>query len=491
MLLGFGVAAWAFVNQAGRKTLDSEIQAVAQHFIQVGPRNADGDPVEFYGEELNDVAFLVEHAGRDPVYRSPNWPSAVDNDHLPYVPAEGRHQCMRRHAAWAWDQTGPTPSDTHGGRHMGMGTGDGKPNAPEMHVGARSCPCSKSLFSTVKVSGKGWRIGTFPDGPMTLFVAVDLERSNARAASLAGGFLIALPFALLAAGFGGWWLANRALRPVAALTVAAEEITAARLDRRIPEANADHEFARLTQVFNGMLERLEGSYRQAVRFSADVSHELKTPLAIMQGEVETALQDTATGSPAQVALASQLEEIQRLTGLVKKLLLLSRADAKTLEPQLERFDLSELVTGCSEDFEALSPGLRFEVDVAPGVFVQADPGLLPVIPRNLIANATHYNKADGVVAITLKRTGGNAVLTVSNSGPPIDAEQALRVFDRFYRGDPARGRQAGAGLGLSLALEFARAHNGTLELEERTGDLNRFTFRLPLDTTPKPVPQPV
>jgi heavy metal sensor kinase len=483
MILGFGFTIMGFVEHAGRAHLDRELRAVAMHFMEFGPARLEqgGD---FYGEELHQIAFAVDHAQRGQLYRSPRWPERLDQS-LPALGAGegGLRRCPHAHTAWSWHPGGfpgdvvdvhtPAPDhDPHHDPHHGMRRRHPPPPPP------RGCPCANVAYRTLELDDAVWRVGAFPDGPLTLYVAVDLSRFHDRAGHVTGLFLIVLIPTLLVAAAGGWWLAGRALRPVAALTEAAEGITAAQLERRIPESG-DREFARLTRVFNDMLGRLQRSYQQAVRFSADVSHELNTPLTIMQGEVETALTQAPEGSPAQLALASQLEEVQRLKGMVKKLLLLSRADAGTLSPQLEAFDLSGCVADCCEDFEALAPELRFEVEVEPGLTVQADPSLLPLIPQNLLANAVRYNQPDGFVRVTLAREDGRVRLRVANSGLAIAGEDRERVFERFYRGDPARGREAGAGLGLSLAREFARAHGGDLVLEP-AADATTFVLRLPV-----------
>ncbi|MCA8924020.1 MAG: HAMP domain-containing protein [Planctomycetes bacterium] len=324
---------------------------------------------------------------------------------------------------------------------------------------------SQAIYTSYALPSGPWRVGSFPAGSHTLHVAVNLSTFEARAAQVHRMFLGALAAAFLVAGGGGWWIASRALKPVTALGDAAEQITAAQLDRRIPEVGVDEEFARLIRVFNAMLERLQGSYLQAVRFSADASHELKTPLAVIQGEVETALGNVPDGTPAQAALGSILEEIQRLKGLMHALLVFSRLDAGTLQLQRQPFDLAACVRETCEDGADLAPELRFEVEVPDALPVEADPSLLPSAVRNLIGNASKYNRADGWVKVELASADGRARLRVSNSGPVIAPEHREQIFDRFFRADPSR-TGGGHGLGLSLAREFARAHGGELTLVE-------------------------
>ncbi|MEZ6185505.1 MAG: HAMP domain-containing sensor histidine kinase [Planctomycetota bacterium] len=320
-------------------------------------------------------------------------------------------------------------------------------------------------YTTFELDSGPWRVGSFPLGTHTLHMAVNLSTFEARAHEVKRTFLVALAAVLLLSGAGGWWVARRALLPVTALGDAAEQITAVHLDRRIPEHGADEEFARLIKVFNAMLERLQGSYLQAVRFSADASHELKTPLAVIQGEVETALGQVADGSPAQAALGSILEEIQRLKGLMHALLVFSRLDAGTLQLQRQPFDLADCVRETCEDSADLAPELRFTVECPEALPVEADPSLLPSVVRNLIGNASKYNAPDGWVQVTLTREGDLARLRVANSGPVIAPEHQQAIFERFFRADPSR-TGGGHGLGLALAREFARAHGGEVSLVE-------------------------
>lgn len=360
----------------------------------------------------------------------------------------------------------------------------------------------QAVYTDYQLASGPWRVGSYPIGSgYTLHTAVNLSTFEARAAQVHTMFLVALGFVLVVAGGGGWWIARRALKPVTALGDAAEQITAARLDRRIPEVGADEEFARLIRVFNAMLGRLEGSYLQAVRFSADASHELKTPLAVIQGEVETALSSVADGSEAQAALGSILEEIQRLKMLMHALLVFSRLDAGTLQLQREPFDLAACVRETCEDSQDLAPELRFEVEVPATLQVEADPSLLPSVVRNLIGNASKYNQPDGWVQVSLRvedgaptenpssvaagaPSSGRAVLRVANSGPEIAAEHREQIFDRFFRADPSR-TGGSHGLGLSLAREFARAHGGEVTLV--SSDAEGTVFELTLEAAaPEP-----
>jgi signal transduction histidine kinase len=231
-----------------------------------------------------------------------------------------------------------------------------------------------------------------------------------------------------------------------------------------------------------MIDRLEASFHQATRFSADASHELKTPLAVMQGELENALQSAPTGSPEQQVFANLLEETQRLKTITRSLLLLAQADAGQLPLTREPINLSAALEGLKEDLEALAAESRLEVrfNAEPDLRVRADWPLLRQAILNLLHNAVRYNDPAGYIEVTLASRNGQVELEVSNSGPGIPASDQARVFDRFFRVDAARGRRTdGVGLGLSLAREIVGAHQGRLVLKEGRPGHTRFALTLP------------
>jgi signal transduction histidine kinase len=271
------------------------------------------------------------------------------------------------------------------------------------------------------------------------------------------------------------------LRPIDTLTQTAESITAQGLDRRISGEGVDTEFNRLILVFNGMMDRLEESFKQAVRFSADAAHELKTPLTILQGELAEAVQAAEPGSDHQQRMTRLLEEVQRLKSITRKLLLLSLADSGQLKPHTEPVNLSELVQDAVEDIQIIALDIRIELDVQPDVMVQGDPDLLRQVVQNLAGNSVKYNEKGGKVAVQLKSNEHEVLLAFGNSGPGIPPEDRDHVFERFYRADKARNRRVdGLGLGLSLAREIVRAHHGQLTLHSSQPGWTTFAVTIPL-----------
>jgi heavy metal sensor kinase len=328
----------------------------------------------------------------------------------------------------------------------------------------------ESMFTRF-ADGQEWRIGVLSNPDVTFVLGLNLDQYNSELRWLRVMFLMLMPTALLLIAAGGWWISQRALRPIRALTRTAESITAKGLDKRIPAEEEDAEFARLISVFNGMLDRLERSFTQAVRFSADSAHELQTPLAILQGEIEQALQEGRPGSHEQQVLSRLLEEVQRLKTITRKLLLLSRADSGELR--------------VCEDVEIMAPELHLEKAVEPNLWVAADPDLLRQVIQNLTSNAIKYNVAGGTVRIRLRHERGIQRLDVGNTGPGIPDSERERVFERFYRADKARNRRIdGAGLGLNLARELARAHHGDLVLHEAREGWVSFSLTLPAAPAP-------
>lgn len=281
---------------------------------------------------------------------------------------------------------------------------------------------------------------------------------------------------------GGWFLMRRTLAPVAGLTAAAERVHAGNLCERLPRSGNGDELDRLTGVLNAMLTRLDGSFAQIREFTLHASHELKTPLTVMRGEVETLL-NGGQGTPAQRdILAGHLDEIQRLTQIVDNLALLAKADAGLVTLAQEDVALDELVREAFEDATILGKPLGLKVTLAKceAAVVRGDRHRLRQVLLNLVDNASKYNEVNGRLTLSLRREDGQAVVTVTNTGPGLAPEQLARLFDRFYRGDaPRRTRADGCGLGLSIAQWIVVAHGGTIAIACEAGHEMTVTLHLP------------
>jgi len=340
-------------------------------------------------------------------------------------------------------------------------------------------PLVGASFYDAYSDGVKWRVGVFDNFYGNLAIAVDVASFDARLDRLRRSFYLVVPIALVVAFISAWLVATRSLRPVERLTKAVEGLSPEGLGRRIERVGHEKEFRRLVEMFNEMMGRLEKSFDLARRFSADASHELKTPLARLQLELESALKASEPESQAQITYSNLLDEMGRLRGIVEKLTLLSSSDAGKLELSLDDVNLSEALESVIEDCEAMEASQRFELSIAPQIYVRADAVLLEQALQNVCGNALKYGKRGGIVRITLRKIEGRVVVEVGNEGNAIPHEKWERLFERFYRRDLSRSeRVGGVGLGLSLSREIVRAHGGDLKLVRSDGVWTVFELSL-------------
>jgi two-component system, OmpR family, sensor kinase len=319
------------------------------------------------------------------------------------------------------------------------------------------------------------------DGQRVLVMASSLGSIDAAAHRLVVILLTGGPIALLVAAAAGWWLASLALRPVADVTAKARQISVDRLDERVPVPKARDEVGRLADTFNAMLDRLEAGVEAQRRLIADASHDLRTPLAVMRSELEVALAGGDLPPEAEEVLASTAEEVERMARMVDNLLALAQADQGGLELFVRPVDLRDLAEATAAKLRPLAQakGLEVAVDGTSPV-VSGDRERLTQVVTNLVENAVKYTN-HGRVRLTAWQSGPEAGLTVSDTGPGIPPDELVRVFDRFYRADTARGRAVdGSGLGLAIAQEIVHAHGGRIWAEPGTDSGTRFTFALPV-----------
>jgi len=483
VLVGFGAMSWYLLYQQKIESVDTELRALGtRHPGWLANRaNFDrfNDSLQFiFGQEQEGkVIFLVKDAQGKTLFVSPRWPgtvlpSAIDcsleNAPAPQIQTATRAEAPDRSGQPRWGV-----GKGRGGAGRGLGPGRG---------GSQVVFNKIPRFLTVQNPQGCWRLGIMGNDELRLVVGLSFDAAASDLRRMRSIFLVTLPAALLLVGAGGWLVAGRALRPLRSIAQTAERVTAHGLDQRIPASHEDREITRLIGVFNGMMDRLEASFRQATRFSADASHELKTPLTIMQGELETALHAAVPGSPEQQVFANLLEETHRLKTITRGLLLLAQADAGQLKLALEEVNLSTTLDALIEDALILAAGLNlhFDLEIQPDLRLRADRALLQMAILNLLDNAVKYNELEGSVGVSLTPENGSFVLTVCSTGPGIPREEQPKLFSRFYRGDCARQRPAeGFGLGLSLAREIVRAHGGELTLRESRPGRTCFELRLP------------
>jgi len=291
----------------------------------------------------------------------------------------------------------------------------------------------------------------------------------------------AIPLSLL--GFGAWWLLRRSLTPITTLTEKAEHIQIQNLSERLPRSGNGDELDRLTEVFNAMTARLDNSFRSIREFTLNASHELKTPLAVLHGEIETAMNDPAITPSQRESYGSQLDEIQRLTKIVESLTLLAKADAGQMVLAKAPVRLDELVRESFADAQILAQLKQINVmlDDCDEVTVNGDRHRLRQLLLNLTDNAIKYNRPKGRVNLTLKRNGSTAEFTIANTGQGIPPAALAHVFDRFFRGGKSRNHEEeGCGLGLSIAQWIVRAHGGEIQIASQPEQLTTVSVKLPL-----------
>jgi heavy metal sensor kinase len=303
--------------------------------------------------------------------------------------------------------------------------------------------------------------------------------------------LIALPIALLLSLISGYALARRALAPVASMTAEARSIGARNLHERLSIRNPHDELGQLAVTFNNVLERVDRAMEQQRRFTADASHELRTPIALIRAEADVALSENVDRSNTQEeeyrsALNVIRDGSQQLSRVVNDLFLLARADAGQTLVSPHEMQLDELVTGTAHGMRALAEekGIELKLRVGGRAPYHGDEEMLRRVLRNLLDNAIKYSSGPGVVEVSLDRDAKAYRVCVTDHGPGISADDQAHVFERFYRGDQARGHResasgSGAGLGLAIAREIAELHGGRVDLRRSNEKGSTFELTLP------------
>ncbi len=283
---------------------------------------------------------------------------------------------------------------------------------------------------------------------------------------------------------GGWWVATRAIRPIDAISAAAQKIAAGDLAERIGIGETDSELGRLAQVLNGTFDRLCEAFARQSRFTADASHELRTPVAVILAQTETILARDRPPAEYREALEACRRAARRLRHLTESLLVLARMDSGAPEEPPEPVALDRVATEALDLLHPLATerSVRMDADLSPAPCPgRAD--RLAQVAANLISNAIHYSRPGGTVLVRTAMEDGRAVLSVHDTGIGIAGNDLPHIFERFYRADPSRARADGrTGLGLAIVKAIVEAHHGTIDIESREGEGSLFTVRLPAGT---------
>ena len=328
-------------------------------------------------------------------------------------------------------------------------------------------------------SGNSYRVAATSvntsTGPIIIYVGESLGAIDHSVHAIQIGLLIVDPVLLVIVGLTVWWLIGRALSPVEAIRSEVEDITARALERRITEPVVHDEIGRLAVTMNEMLERLEASSQRQRAFVADASHELRSPLASAQSELEVSLTHvTSTDWPDSARIV--LGDLERVRRIVEDLSILARSDERTTNWSASSVDLDELVLRECTRLQRIAP-LVIDASSVSGARVAGDPEQLGRATRNLLDNAVRHARQR--VNVKLSQDPQGAILEVSDDGPGVRAEDRGRIFERFVRVDSSRARSSGgSGLGLAIVFEIITAHGGTVEVTDAKPGA-RFTVRLP------------
>ncbi len=291
-----------------------------------------------------------------------------------------------------------------------------------------------------------------------------------------------LPLMILGSSLLGWFLTGRALQPLNEVARAAQSMSGSNLGPRIAARGAGDELDRFIEAFNELIDRLEGSFNQIRRFSTDVSHELRTPLTAIRGQLEVALFTARTAEQYREAITNAMEDVERLSQIVRALLLLSQSESGQVALQREPVDLSALVRDIVDQFQipAEVGHVRLEAQSPDSIWTEGDRLQLERLVSNLLSNAVKYTPPEGAVRVKLAAGGDTVTLTVEDTGRGIPPDHLPHIYDRFYRvPDGAADPDKGLGLGLSFVLWIVKAHGGQIDVESGIGEGTRFVITLP------------
>ncbi len=477
---GFGTLAYVFLYQSKLKSLDNDIQTTLMQEAAM-PRPApywetfsQSRAFYFYNRSESEALLFVLANDGQILYQSEHWQSTLEpySLFLPQPEFTDLIELRDERLLSPPDLLKPLPPSS---QILQPNINPRQDLLPLQEISRVSKPVTR------KDSQGKWRLVTAASPHVRMAIAVNLSVIDQDMSIIRSVFLVLIPVTLLLVMAGAWWLSSDALESLHRITQIIRNVSAKELSQRASTATLDIEFIELVNVFNQMMERLERSFQQASRFSADAAHELKTPLAILQGELERSVQQTDAGSELQQTFSHLLDEVRRLSAITRKLLLLSLADAGQMRLQKVEINFSQMVRDLAEDIDLLAPKLAVDIDVPASLKLYGDLDLLAQVLQNLVTNAVKYNVPLGWIRLCAKLKNNHVVLTVANASKDIASGDRQRIFDRFQRGDASRNRTVeGFGLGLSLSREIVRAHGGDLTLDPSPPGSTAFSLSLPI-----------
>lgn len=289
---------------------------------------------------------------------------------------------------------------------------------------------------------------------------------------------VAMPLFILLSTLGGYWIAKRAFRPLEEIIATADSINeAADLSARIETPTGNNEFTRLAKTFDRMFERLEASFEAEKQFTADASHELRTPISVIKGACEYGMKYDETPEERQETITMIHRQAEKMSTLVSELLSMTRLDQGTERANFTEADLSALIKSiCQEQTEE---GYTLHCDIEENIIALIDVSLISRLLQNLLDNAVKYGRPDGSIWVSLCKREGEIQLSVKDDGMGIPAEHQEKIWQRFYQADPSRSGDNGAGLGLSMVKKIAEIHGGYMSLTSEEEKGSTFTLHLP------------
>jgi heavy metal sensor kinase len=332
-------------------------------------------------------------------------------------------------------------------------------------------PAREGASFAAGTEGRRWRVVVAPltigGSPYFVEIAAPLDEAVRQRQLLLRACLLGLPVMIVLAGGGGWWLAQRALRPLARMALEAETIDGRAPDRRLTSTADSAELRQVAASFNRVLDRLASALADQRTFMADASHELRTPLTSIRAAADVTLScDVRDVDEYREALAAIAQQSRRLGRIVDDMFLLARGDAGGYPIAVAEIDLGAVVVECVEDLagRARERGIHLVVDRSDAAAIAGDESLVRRLAVNLLSNAIAYTPDGGSVKVSVTSEGDSVSLRVADTGPGVPESERERIFERFVRLDPAR-HEGGAGLGLSIARWIAELHGGRVAVE--------------------------
>ncbi len=341
----------------------------------------------------------------------------------------------------------------------------------------------KPQFITVDMRGVSYRTLYFPiTGEKILRIVLSLEEIEGSLKGLRTLFLLALPFVVMISFAVSWFLSGKALAPIVKIKLLASQVREGRLGKRIEMESEGKEIQDLVIMFNDMLDGIQHSVEAQKRFTAAVSHEVRSPLTSLRGNIEVALRKKRAPEEYEDLLKTNLADIIRLSRITDNLLFFTKADNNIIELKKKWFEVSHFLQNIVERlrYRATSAGISISETYQEGVEMRGDPELIEQALSNIIENAINYTPSGGIVAVTSKKEDDRIIISIRDTGIGIPEEEISHLFERFYRVNKERSRKSGGtGLGLSITEWVVHAHDGNIEVKSTLGAGSEFITSFP------------